>query len=245
MKYTAKTSSYQRLMTSSRWEQRQTLLLSARQLKTEGDRTMTISRQLWEANQDLVQASLNHPFVAGIANGTLEQQKFAYYVGQDAFFLEAFARAYSIAAAKASDFGGFTIFHNLANGVLEEMRLHESYAARWGVDLRSVEPGAATRRYTDFLLSTAWGADVGLTAAAMSPCMRLYAFLGEQLARNGIPNHQYADWIQTYSSPDFTPLAQTLESLVESYASDTALVRSTYRYAMLCEQDFFQAAWAF
>jgi thiaminase (transcriptional activator TenA) len=206
---------------------------------------MNISHQLWEANQDLAQACLEHPFVQGIGDGTLEQPKFIYYVGQDAFFLEAFARAYSIAAAKAPDFAGFTMFYNLAGGVLEELRLHESYATQWGIDLRSVEPGAATRRYTDFLLLTAWSGDVGLTAAAMSPCMRLYAFLGEQLARNGIPNHQYADWIRTYSSPDFAPLAQTLESLVERYKSDSALLQPTYRYAMLCERDFFQAAWVF
>ncbi|MEA5505276.1 TenA family protein [Halotia wernerae UHCC 0503] len=204
---------------------------------------MTLSSELWAANQDLAQACLQHPFVQGIANGTLEQAKFVYYVGQDAFFLEAFARAYSIAAAKAPDWVGFTTFHHLAAGVLEELRLHESYALRWGVNLQSVEPGTATRHYTDFLLATAWGRDVGVTAAAMSPCMSLYAFLGEQLAGNGIPNHQYADWICTYSSGDFQSLSQQLASLVDNYATANALVRSTYRYAMFCERDFFQAAW--
>ncbi|MEH1937649.1 MAG: TenA family protein [Nostoc sp.] len=204
---------------------------------------MTLSNELWAANQDLAQACLEHPFVKGIGDGTLEQVKFAYYVGQDAFFLEAFARAYSIAAAKAPDWLGFTTFHNLASGVLEELRLHSGYASQWGVNLHSVEPGTATRRYTDFLLATAWGGDVGLTAAAMSPCMRLYAFLGEQLAGNGIPNHQYTDWIRTYSSVDFQPLTQQLESLVDNYATTSPVVHSTYRYAMFCERDFFQAAW--
>ncbi|WP_066383958.1 TenA family protein [Anabaena sp. CA = ATCC 33047] len=204
---------------------------------------MTLSTDLWTANQDLAAACLKHPFVQGIGNGTLEQSKFAYYVGQDAFFLEAFARAYSVAAAKAPDWAGFTTFHALAGGVLQELRLHESYAAQWGVNLKSVEPGMATRRYTDFLLATAWGGDVGLTAAAMSPCMRLYAFLGEQLASHGIPEHQYADWIRTYSSADFLPLTQQLDSLVENYATVTASTHSTYRYAMSCELEFFQAAW--
>ncbi len=205
---------------------------------------MSLSNELWTANQDLAKACLEHPFVQGIGDGSLEQGKFAYYVGQDAFFLEAFARAYSIAAAKASDWVGFTTFHNLAGGVLAELELHSGYASQWGVNLHSVEPGAATRRYTDFLLATAWGQNVGLTAAAMSPCMRLYAFLGEQLAVNGIPNHQYADWIRTYSSADFQPLAQQLENLVDNYATVNAAVHSTYRYAMLCEYDFFQAAWS-
>ncbi|MEH2079795.1 MAG: TenA family protein [Nostoc sp.] len=204
---------------------------------------MTLSNELWAANQDLAQACLEHPFVQGIGDGILEQVKFAYYVGQDVFFLEAFARAYSIAAAKAPDWLGFTTFHNLASGVLEELRLHSGYASQWGINLDSVEPGSATRRYTDFLLATAWRGDVGLTAAAMSPCMRLYGFLGEQLSGNGIPNHQYADWIRTYSSADFQSLTKQLESLVENYATANAVVNSTYRYAMFCERDFFQAAW--
>ncbi|MEH2402393.1 TenA family protein [Nostoc sp.] len=204
---------------------------------------MTLSNELWAANQDLAQACLKHPFVQGIGDGTLEQAKFAYYVGQDAFFLEAFARAYSIAAAKAPDWLGLTTFHNLASEALEELRMHSGYASQWGINLDSVEPGATTRRYTDFLLATAWGRHVGLTAAAMSPCMRLYAFLGEKLADNGIPNHQYADWIRTYSSADFQQPTQQLESLVDNYATTNSVVHSTYRYAMFCERDFFQAAW--
>ncbi len=204
---------------------------------------MSLSNELWAANQDLAKACLDHPFVQGIGDGTLEQVKFAYYVGQDAFFLEAFARAYSIAAAKAPDWLGFTTFHNLASEVLKELQLHSGYAYQWGVNLHFVEPASATRRYTDFLLATAWTGDVGLTAAAMSPCMRLYVFLGEQLADNGIPDHQYADWIRTYSSTDFQPLAQQLENLVDNCATTNSVVHSTYRYAMFCERDFFQAAW--
>lgn len=203
---------------------------------------MSYKSELWQANKDLAQACLEHPFVQGIADGTLERQKFAYYVGQDAFFLGAFARAYSIAAAKVPDWEGFKVFHNLAGGVLEEIRLHEAYAKTWGVNLQSVEPDPATRRYTDFLLATAWGGDVGITTAAMSPCMSLYGYLGEQLSQGSVPD-TYADWIRTYSSPEFKQLAQNLESLANRYASATPIIHSTYRYAMLCEREFFQAAW--
>ncbi|MGK7888298.1 MAG: TenA family protein [Leptolyngbyaceae cyanobacterium] len=204
---------------------------------------MSLSEQLWIANQDLVEASLNHPFVQGIGDGSLPIEQFAYYVGQDAFFLEAFARAYSIAAAKAPDWSGFQIFHELAAGVLQELTLHQSYAQTWQVDLTTVQPGTATRQYTDFLLATAWSQPVGITAVAMSPCMRLYGYLGQQLAANGIPQHRYTDWITTYSGDDFAPLVQQLEDLVEQYGEDTAVTRSTYRHAMICERDFFEAAW--
>ncbi|MFE4108043.1 TenA family protein [Almyronema epifaneia] len=204
---------------------------------------MALSQSLWQSNQDLALSTLHHPFVQGIADGSLAKEKFAYYVGQDAFFLESFARAYSIAAAKSPDWQTFQLFHALTAGVLAELKLHATYAQHWQVDLQTVQPGAATRRYTDFLLATAWSQDIGFTAVAMSPCMRLYAFLGQTLAQNGIPNHAYSEWIQTYSSDTFEPLAQQLETLVEQYAQNTQPVQATYRYAMLCEQAFFQAAW--
>ncbi|MGB3262892.1 MAG: TenA family protein [Microcoleus sp.] len=204
---------------------------------------MTNSNVLWQANQDLSEACLQHPFVRGIADGSLAQKSFAYYVAQDAFFLEAFARAYSIAAAKAPDWEGFEILHNLGSGVLEELRLHQGYAAKWGVNLPNTKPGIATRRYTDFLLATAWGSGAGLTVAAMTPCLRLYAFLGQQLAKPKIPEHAFSDWISTYSSPEFEILAKQVESLVDRYADTGPEVEATYRYAMLCERDFFQAAW--
>ena len=203
---------------------------------------MTISTDLWQANQDLAQSSLNHPFVQGLADGSLSKERFAYYVGQDVFFLKAFARAYSIAAAKAPDWEGFCTLHALADGVMEELKLHDKYAAGWDVDVLNVEPGAATRRYTDFLVATAWTYDTGITVVAMSPCMRLYAYLGQQLAQMNPPEHQYIDWIRTYSSQDIEELAQQLEQLADRYISDTQLVRATYRYAMECERDFFQAA---
>ena len=206
---------------------------------------MALSTKLWQQHLDLANESLAHPFVQGIADGTLPKRTFAYYVGQDAFFLEAFARAYSIAAAKAPTWQSFNVFHDLAAGVLAELKLHQGYAQSWNVDLAQVNPGTATRQYTDFLLATAWSQSIGVTAVAMSPCMRLYAYLGQQLAQDGIPDHIYKDWIATYSSDEFEPLAAQLEVIVDDYADDTELIRDTYRYAMVCERDFFQAAWQY
>ncbi|MGF1569467.1 MAG: TenA family protein [Nodosilinea sp.] len=204
---------------------------------------MSLSQSLWQANQDLAMACLAHPFVQGIGDGTLACEKFAAYVGQDAFFLAAFARAYSIVAAKAPTWEMCQVFHHLASGVLNELSLHTGYAQQWGVDLNAVNPGSATRQYTDFLLATAWGQDCGTTAVAMAPCMRLYAFLGQSLGAKGLPQHRYRSWIETYASDEFEPLAQQLEQFLDAQAVDTRLIRTTYRYAMECELNFFEAAW--
>lgn len=205
---------------------------------------MSLSNTLWQQNAGLASACLSTPFVSGIFDGSLSKARFSYYVSQDAFFLKAFARAYIIAGAKARDWEDFVKLHKLAQGVLDELKLHGKYAEKWGVNVEDVFPAASTRRYTDFVMATAWGCDTGLIVTALSPCMRLYAWLGQQLLQQTPADHDYSDWIHTYSSSEIEDLACELEGLVDKYADPkNPEVASTYRYAMECELDFFQAAY--
>ncbi len=203
---------------------------------------MSLAETLWEENEDLARATLEHRFVRGIAEGTLPLENFREYVAQDAFFLESFARAYALALANSPDVEGLHDFAGLLAGVLEELELHSGYAERWNVDLRGVAPGEATLAYTQFLLATAALGSVGETCAAMTPCMRLYAFLGRSLAEEGYDeDNPYAEWIETYSDPGFEELAATLEGLLDRYAGDELAIRNAYRRAMALELGFFEA----
>ena len=74
----------------------------------------------------------------------------------------------------------------------------------------------------------------------MAPCMRLYAFLGQRLAADGLPEHDYREWIETYSSEEFEELAKKLEDLLDGVGEDSPRVRSAYRRAMQLELDFFE-----
>jgi thiaminase/transcriptional activator TenA len=201
-----------------------------------------LAARLWSANADLAQACLEDAFVRGLADGSLPLDRFRDYVAQDAFFLEAFARAYALALARSPDRTGLEAFHSLIGGVLDELRLHAAYASRWQVNLATTEPAAATMAYTDFPLATASLQAVGETCAAMTPCMRLYAFLGQQLALVGTSDNPFQEWINTYAAPEFGALAARLESLLDCYATDSATVRAAYRRAMQLELAFFQAS---
>ncbi|MBB3677883.1 TenA family protein [Modestobacter versicolor] len=204
---------------------------------------MSTSAALWAENADLAQAALAHPFVTALADGSLPRERFAGYVAQDAFFLEAFARAYALGAAHSTDRAGLDAFADLLAGVREELRLHGSYAARWDIDLGRVEPLPATLAYTDFLLATAFRGDTALTCAAMVPCMRLYAFLGQSLGPEAAGAGDYAEWITTYADPAFEELAGTLEELLDAAPAHQELHRA-YRRAMQLEVGFFDAAWS-
>ena len=198
--------------------------------------------ELWESNADLVQSCLSHPFVEALGEGTLDADSFRNYVAQDAFFLNAFARAYGLVVARSSDPEIMACFSELAAGVQEELKLHRAYAARLGIDLGCVSPNAACRAYTEFLVETAQHRSLGETAAALAPCMSLYAYLGRELAPKSGPQHPYRVWIETYSSDDFGRLADRLESALDRMATDCVEVRAAYRHALACEAAFFSAA---
>ena len=203
---------------------------------------MTLSETLWRDNADLAQAALHHPFVRGLADGTLPADRFAGFIAQDAFFLESFARAYALALAHSPDRAGVEAFADLLAGVRDELRLHGSYAQRLGIDLTTVDPAPATVAYADFLLATAAIGGAGATCAAMTPCMRLYAYLGQSLA--GAPfGDAYAEWIHTYAAPEFDELAGTLERLLDRYSGDADREGAIYRRAMRLEVDFFTSAY--
>jgi thiaminase/transcriptional activator TenA len=60
-----------------------------------------LSRRLWSRYEPVAVCILHHPFVSGLGTGRLEQSTFKSYVGQDAFFLRSFAKAYAYALTKS------------------------------------------------------------------------------------------------------------------------------------------------
>ncbi len=199
---------------------------------------------LWTANADLAEAALQHSFVRGIGAGDLPRDAFRDFVAQDAFFLDAFARAYASALVRSPDTATMLVFAGLVAGVRDELALHADYAARWDVDLTDVEPVPATLAYTEFLLATASTGTLAEICAAMTPCMRLYTHLGRAMAEDGVDeDNPYRSWITTYADPEFAGLVERLETLLDAVADGpTGAVAARYRRAMSLELGFFDAS---
>ena len=167
---------------------------------------MRLSQRLWEDSREVAGRCLRHPFVRGIADGTLERQTYSRFIAQDAFFLDVFARAYAAGVYRAPDSESRRDWYQLQSGVFEELKLHAAAAEELGIDLKDVTPLAATQAYTDFLLGNAFGGTLAELVASMAPCMRLYWFLGDTVAKEERPRHDYSSWIETYSDPEFADL---------------------------------------
>lgn len=188
---------------------------------------MSFSAELREASAPVWEAHLNHPFVRGIGDGTLPEERFRFYVRQDYLFLIDYGRLLALAAARAPRLEWMRRFASLAQSVLEtEMDLHRQFAARWGItaeQLESERTAPATDAYCDFLLRTATLGDFSEMVAAVLPCMWSYSEIGRHLAAGGLPDHAgYAEWIQVYASDEFGELATWCRELTDAAAADVA-----------------------
>ncbi len=203
---------------------------------------MSLAARLRRDSADLARVARGTAFVRGVADGSLPREAFAGYVAQDAHFLLAFARAYALALARSPGPAEVLALADLLTGVREELRLHEAYASAWDRVQWADPPAPATLAYTDFLLATAATAELGTVLAAMTPCMRLYADLGRELAAGGDPAGPYAEWVRTYADPGFEALAGTLERLLDGAVRDRSAAAAAYRRAMELEVAFFADA---
>lgn len=210
------------------------------------DRLRAEADAIWEAQHA-------HPFVRGIGEGTLDLERFRFYVRQDYLFLIEYARLLALGAARAPDLETMTRFADLAQAVLRtEMELHRSYARQFGIspeELEAEEMAPTTRAYTDFLVRTAAHGDFAELVAALLPCMWGYCEIGQRLAERGRPpDERLAAWVDMYASAEFAELAAWCRDLMDRVAGEAppeverrlarAFVTSS-RY----ELAFWQMAW--
>lgn len=164
--------------------------------------------------QDLARqtATLRHqihtmPFNRELADGTLDQARFRDYIIQDAHYLEGFARALALSAAKAPDAPSVAQLAGSAAGAIAvERELHGHYMGLFGVsaaDFAAIEPSSACDHYVSHLLRVAATGDFSEAVAALLPCFWIYRDVGKEIAQESGAQNPYAAWIATYAGEAF------------------------------------------
>lgn len=157
---------------------------------------------------------VGHPFVRGLADGSLPEPCFRRYLAQDYLFLIHFARAYGLAVYKSDSLEGIRqAAAGLAAIVDQELSLHVSYCRRWGVDERALAeaPEAdATMAYTRYVLERGLAGDLLDLQVALAPCIVGYAEIGQRLADDAASvaaDNPYREWIEMYAGADYQAVA--------------------------------------
>ncbi|KAL8166273.1 hypothetical protein V2J09_007772 [Rumex salicifolius] len=228
-----------------------------------------ISRTFWIKSRRQSILALYSPFVVCLAAGNVNIDAFRNYISQDVHFLRAFAQAYELAEDCADDDDAKVAISQLRGSVLEELKMHDSFVQEWGSDLvKDNSHNSAAAKYIDFLLATASGKIDGVkataklatpfektkiasyTLGAMTPCMRLYAFIGKELQAllntGEEQNHPYQKWIDNYSSESFQVSARQTEDLLDKLSvsltsEELQVIEKLYLQAMRLEIEFFNA----
>ena len=199
--------------------------------------------ELWRGAADIYDAILAHPFLAGLTDGSLPQDAFAFYVVQDALYLRGYAQALAEVATRAPDTAGIEMFaRHAAEVITVERTLHDSLLGDLGIDPASAETAEAaptTLAYTSYLLATVRGGSYAEGVGAVLPCYWIYWEVGKELLRRGSPNRRYQQWIDTYGAEEYGDVVRDVLAVADGLGpglgpAERALVhrhfRATSRY---------------
>lgn len=211
-----------------------------------------LTTEMWQRIEPVYGKTLQHPFLAGLADGKLPQAKFEFYLIQDAKYLRAFGQALSLLASKAPrEEWALTLNRHAAEAIQVEREMHGKILASFGVDAARAgrtEMAPANAAYTNHLLVSVERLSFEEGLAAMLPCYWIYAEVGKELKKRGSSRPQYQRWIDQYSGEEYAKAVQeVLEIMNASAAGMTPAQRASclklFERSARYEYMFWDMAW--
>lgn len=210
---------------------------------------MNWSKVAWQATLPVYNKITAMPFITELAAGTLDLEKFKYYLQQDAHYLEHFAKALAVTGARLNDVDAMLQYIRFAEGaVVVERALHDSYFKEFGVGER-VAISPACHHYIHYLQSVAHGADACVGLAAVLPCFWIYKAVGDHIVNIAQPDgNPYKTWIDTYAGEEFGVLVEKAIALTDAAAQNATPLQQqqmteAFVYASRLEFRFWDSAY--
>ena len=215
----------------------------------------TVSSRVLEGSRKYWEAFHSHPFVSGIANGSLPSEKFVHFMVQDYLYLLEYAKVFSVGMAKTSDLEVMKAFSAYVSSILSgEMDIHRGYMERLGIDLADVEKTSLSQdnlSYTSYMLRIAYEAGPAEILAAILPCAVSYEEIARKMVEEdpSCADHPfYGEWIRGYASPFYHEENLELEALLDKVAADAgeAQIQRLIEIGQRCsryEGAFWDMAW--
>jgi thiaminase/transcriptional activator TenA len=180
------------------------------------------TQELWSRVETIFDAILSHEFILGLTDGSLPKESFEFYVIQDSHYLRGFARALSLAAAKApSDEWAVTLNRHASEALEVERQLHDSFFRDFELTPEEVHRtplAPTTSAYTHYLLVVAYGRPFAEVISVLLPCYWVYAEVGKALVAKGSPQPLYQRWIDTYAGEEYEAVVDTVLDMTERVA---------------------------
>ena len=173
---------------------------------------MKWSEKAWEAITPVYKKILVQPFIKELINGTLDNEKFMYYIQQDAIYLTDYGKILTAIATKLTERSHIETFLGFAGeSIMVENELHETFLAGIQTD-KKLPASPSCLLYTSFLLRQI-NAPLEVMVAAVLPCFWIYKEVGDHiLANQNKENNPYQAWIDTYGGEEY---AQSVKKAID------------------------------
>ena len=206
-------------------------------------------------NKKWIVANHDHPFVAGIGNGSLPLNKFQYYLRQDYVFLINYCRVLAIAASKSSSEIMMKKWVSLLDETLNsEMDLHRNFCKDFGIPLSNLEKTEAdtsTNNYCDFLINNANKNSEKFIAISLLPCQWGYQEIAQNFVKNNLKRDSFHKiWVDSYSSQEYQDVTNWLRNYVDEIGKNLNKkgienCKELFRLGIEYEIGFWDSAWNF
>ncbi len=181
---------------------------------------MKFTESAWAHVAPVYQKILDHPFNQELTRGTLERERFQFYMKQDSLYLVDFARALALAASRATTPDDIVLLLEFSKGaIVAERGLHQYYFELFDITL-DVDKAPACFAYTNFLLETCSHKSYEEGIAALLPCFWVYREVGLHIHQNAAPENPYQKWIDTYSGEEFANIVDDAIDLTDRVAAN-------------------------
>lgn len=172
---------------------------------------MKTTELLLENTKDIWEAYNQHDFVLGIQNGTLDKEKFKYYIIQDYIYLIDYARVFAIGLAKAKSPETMKFFNSYVQLLVDgELNIHKGYMGKFSVteaELRSTPTALDNLSYTSYMLRVAYEEGEEEILAAILSCAYSYEIIAANILKNNpraCEHEFYGDWVKGYSAESYS-----------------------------------------
>jgi thiaminase (transcriptional activator TenA) len=198
-----------------------------------------------------------HPFITELAEGTLPLDRFRFFLEQDDFYLEEYARCLALGAAKSRTERELRYFTVDLNQVLEaELPSNRELLARV-IELGTEDhggarmPAPANLAYTSYMQALSMRGGPLEIMAALLPCSWSYVDIATTLRERTASDHPvYSDWIGYFSRPEVVDMVAEMrrdfDELVLEEATTGARRQAVAEiFAMSCrlERAFWEMAY--
>lgn len=182
---------------------------------------MGTTQQLLDYAAEVWTAYNKHPFVLGIQNGTLEREKFRFYMIQDYLYLGDYAKIFALGVAKATSLSNAMLFSRYISVMNGELNVHSNYMARLGItqeDIDSAKRSLDSLSYTSYMLRVAYEETEVEIVAAILACAYSYEVIAKKMVENNpaaVDDEFYGSWISGYVSEEYSEENRVLIELLD------------------------------